>query len=135
MTAHRERSISRKGSRSFRRRRHRTLGSGGGPVSSRAGSSGERRREAVARVAFVTDSASDLDPAQAKADGIAIVALSVTFGDESFRAGEDLSTDEVLERRHSAGAPWPKTAAASPGDFKEVYERLFAEGADAIVSV
>src|SRR6476660_3101692 len=33
------------------------------------------------------------------------------------------------------GAPWPKTAAASPGEFKEVYERLFAEGADAIVAV
>jgi len=89
----------------------------------------------VARVAFVTDSASDLDPAQAKADGIAIVALSVTFGDESFRAGEDLSTAEFWERMTAPGASWPKTAAASPGEFKEVYERLFADGADAIVSV
>jgi len=89
----------------------------------------------VARVAFVTDSASDLDPAQAAADGIAIVALSVTFGDESFRAGEDLSTAEFWERMTAPDAPFPKTAAASPGEFKEVYERLFAEGADAIVSV
>ena len=52
----------------------------------------------MARVAFVTDSASDLDPAQARADGIEIVALSVTFGEESFRAGEDLSTAEFWER-------------------------------------
>jgi DegV family protein with EDD domain len=89
----------------------------------------------VARVAFVTDSASDLDPAQAAADGIAIVALSVTFGEESFRAGEDLSTAEFWERMTAPNAPFPKTAAASPGEFKAVYDRLFAEGYDAIVSV
>ena len=59
----------------------------------------------------------------------------MTFGDESFRAGEDLSTAEFWERMTAPGAPCPKTAAASPGEFKEVYERLFAEGADAIVSV
>ena len=89
----------------------------------------------MARVAFVTDSASDLDPAQARADGIEIVALSVTFGDESFRAGEDLSTAEFWERMTAPGAPFPKTAAASPGEFKAVYDRVFADGADAIVSI
>jgi DegV family protein with EDD domain len=89
----------------------------------------------VARVAFVTDSASDLDPVQAAADGIAIVALSVTFGEESFRAGEDLSTAEFWERMTAPHAPFPKTAAASPGEFKAVYDRLFAEGYDAIVSI
>jgi DegV family protein with EDD domain len=83
----------------------------------------------------VTDSASDLDPAQARADGIEIVALSVTFGDESFRAGEDLSTAEFWERMTAPGAPFPKTAAASPGEFKAVYDRVFADGADAIVSI
>jgi DegV family protein with EDD domain len=33
------------------------------------------------------------------------------------------------------GAPFPKTAAASPGEFKAVYDRVFADGADAIVSI
>jgi len=89
----------------------------------------------VARVAFVTDSASDLDPAEAEAAGIEIVALSVTFGDESFRAGEDLSKAEFWERMTAPNAPFPKTAASSPGEFKAVYDRVFAEGADAIVSI
>ena len=89
----------------------------------------------MARVAFVTDSASDLDPAQAKADGISIVALSVTFGEESFRAGVDLSTSEFWERMTAPNAPFPKTAASSPGEFKAVYDELFAGGADAIVSI
>src|SRR5678816_4537518 len=96
---------------------------------------GDRRREAVARVAFVSDCRSCLDPAQARADGIEIVALSVTFGSESFRAGEDLSTAEFWERMTAPGAPFPKTAAASPGEFKAVYDRVFADGADAIVSI
>lgn len=89
----------------------------------------------MANVAFVTDSASDLDPAEARADGIGVIALSVTFGEESFRAGEDLSKAQFWERMTAPNAPFPKTAASSPGEFKSVYDRVFATGADAIVSV
>jgi DegV family protein with EDD domain len=32
-------------------------------------------------------------------------------------------------------APFPTTAASSPGDFKDAYEAAFADGAEAIVSV
>ena len=89
----------------------------------------------MTRVAFVTDSASDLDPAQAAADGIRIVPLSVTFGDESFRAGVDLTTEQFWTRMTAPDAPFPKTAAASPGEFKAIYDEAFADGADAIVSI
>jgi fatty acid kinase fatty acid binding subunit len=89
----------------------------------------------VSRIAFVTDSASDLDPARAAADGIRIVPLSVTFGDESFRAGVDLTTEQFWARMTAPDAPFPKTAAASPGEFKAVYDEAFADGADAIVSI
>jgi DegV family protein with EDD domain len=89
----------------------------------------------VSRVAFVTDSASDLDPARAAADGIRIVPLSVTFGDESFRAGVDLTTEQFWTRMTAPDAPFPKTAAASPGEFKAIYDDAFAAGAEAIVSI
>jgi fatty acid kinase fatty acid binding subunit len=89
----------------------------------------------MAGVVFVTDSASDLDPATAAADGIRIVPLSVTFGESSFLAGVDLTTDEFWTRMTAPNAPFPKTAAASPGEFKAIYEELFAAGAEAIVSV
>ena len=89
----------------------------------------------MSRVAFVTDSASDLDPAQAAADGIRIVPLSVTFGNESFRAGVDLTTDQFWARMTAPDAPFPKTAASSPGEFKAIYDEAFASGADAIVSI
>jgi len=89
----------------------------------------------VARIAFVTDSASDLDLSVAQARGVRVVPLVVTFGDHTYRAGVDLSTAEFWERMTAPGAPFPKTAASSPGEFKAVYDGAFAEGADAIVSV
>jgi len=89
----------------------------------------------VARIAFVTDSASDLDAAVAQAHGIRIVPLAVTFGEQTYRAGVDLSTAEFWQRMTAPDAPFPKTAAASPGDFKAIYDGLLAEGAEAIISV
>jgi DegV family protein with EDD domain len=89
----------------------------------------------VSRVAIVTDSASDLDPARATALGITVVPLAVTFGAETFRAGVDISTEDFWARMTAPDAPFPKTAASSPGDFQAAYERLFADGAEAIVSI
>jgi DegV family protein with EDD domain len=89
----------------------------------------------LSRVAIFTDSASDLDPAQAAAEGIGVVPLLVTFGSETYRSGVDLSTEEFWKRMVAPDAPFPKTAAASPGDFKEAFEAAFAAGAEAIVSV
>ena len=89
----------------------------------------------MSRVAIFTDSASDLDPAQAAEEGIGIVPLLVTFGSETFKSGVDLSTADFWKRMVAPDAPFPTTAASSPGAFKEAYEAAFAAGADAIVSV
>lgn len=89
----------------------------------------------MSRVAIFTDSASDLDPAEAAASGIGIVPLIVTFGSESFKAGVELSSPEFWKRMTAPDAPFPTTAASSPGDFKDAYEAAFAAGAEAIVSV
>ena len=89
----------------------------------------------MSHVAIVTDSASDMNPARAAELGISIVPLVVNFGSESFKAGVELSTDEFWQRMTAAGAPFPTTAASSPGDFKAVYDAAFAAGADSIVSI
>ncbi|MFP5343469.1 MAG: DegV family protein [Candidatus Limnocylindria bacterium] len=86
-------------------------------------------------MAIFTDSASDMDPAEAASLGITVVPLLVTFGSESFKAGVDLSTAQFWDRMVAPDAPFPKTAASSPGEFKEAYEAAFAAGATAIVSV
>jgi DegV family protein with EDD domain len=89
----------------------------------------------LSRVAIFTDSASDLDPTEAAAEGIGVVPLLVTFGADTYKAGIELSAEAFWERMVAPDAPFPTTAASSPGEFKEAYEAAFGEGAEAIVSV
>ena len=89
----------------------------------------------MARVAIFTDSASDLDPAEAAASGIHVIPLIVNFGDKSFRAGVDMDGTEFWARMTAPDAPFPTTAASSPGVFKDAYEAAFEAGAEAIVSI
>jgi DegV family protein with EDD domain len=93
------------------------------------------RGERVARVAIVTDSASDMPLDIAAANAITVVPLIVSFGTDEYKAGTEISTDEFWRRMTAPDAPFPKTAASSPGDFRAAYEKVFADGADAIVSV
>ncbi len=89
----------------------------------------------MTRVAIFTDSASDLDPDFAATHGIGIVPLLVNFGRESFKAGVELTTAAFWERMVAPDAPFPTTAASSPGEFKDAFEAAFAAGADSIVSI
>src|SRR5215211_5458053 len=76
-----------------------------------------------------------MHPGRAAELGIAVVPLVVTFGNETFDAGVNLSTDEFWQRMTAPDAPSPETAACSPGVFQTTYQRLFDDGADSIVSV
>ncbi len=87
----------------------------------------------MSRVAVVTDSTADLAPALAAPAGLRIVPLFVRFGGEEFRVGVDLSTEQFWDRMLAPDAPFPSTAAPSPGTFQETFEELFAGGAEAIV--
>jgi DegV family protein with EDD domain len=89
----------------------------------------------VSRVAVVTDSASDFDPARAASLGITIVPLIVNFGKDAFEAGLNLSRDEFWTKLKSPGSAFPTTAACSPGSFQAAYQAAFDAGADGIVSV
>ena len=87
------------------------------------------------KIAIVSDSASDIQPEEAKALGIAIVPIIVSFENESFKVGEEISMDEFWRRLTAPGAPFPKTAAPSAAAFTAAYDRAFAEGAEEIVSI
>ena len=84
----------------------------------------------MSRVAVVTDSTADLAPALAAPAGLRVVPLFVRFGGEEFRVGVDLSTEQFWDRMLAPDAPFPSTAAPSPGTFQETFEDLFAGGAD-----
>ena len=87
------------------------------------------------RVAIVVDSASDLSPEDSARNGIALVPLLVTFGSTEYRTGVDLSTDRFWEMMTAPGAPFPKTAACSPGDFQAAFQTAFDAGAESVVCI
>ena len=86
------------------------------------------------RVRIVTDSACDLPDDVIERHGIGVVPLTIRFGDDDFIDREQLSVDEFWSRCASS-SELPSTAAPAPGQFEEVYRRLAAEGATAIVEI
>lgn len=89
----------------------------------------------MARVAIVTDSTADLPAEFVAAHGIRVAPLYVTFGDRQFRSGVDLTLDEFWDRMLAPDAPFPTTAAASPGGFVAAFREAFDAGAEAVVCV
>jgi DegV family protein with EDD domain len=85
-------------------------------------------------VRIVTDSASDLDQETCDALGVAVVPLTIRFGDDEFVDRDELTVDEFY-RRLAEAPTLPETAAPAPGAFEKTYRRLADEGADAIVCV
>ncbi len=87
------------------------------------------------RVAIVTDTASDLEPAAAAAAGIVLVPLIASFGDEEYLASVELSARAFWEKFNTPGVPFPKTAAAGAGTFQATFEQCFRDGAEAVVCI
>lgn len=83
-------------------------------------------------VAIVTDSTSDITPAIAKSLDIAVVPLSLAFGDEIFEDG--VLTQQEFFTRMNAAPQLPTTSQPSVGAFAEVYRRQL-EHAKSVVSV
>ena len=89
----------------------------------------------MAGPAIVTDSAADLPPEVALANGITVIPLVTNFGPETYNVGVDLSAGEFWAKLTAPGSPFPTTAAASPGTFQAAYDGRFAAGADAVVAI
>ena len=86
-------------------------------------------------VAVVTDSGSDLTPAQLRAGKIRQVPLTVAIGDRSYLSPEELAPEEFWRELSAPDSPFPHTAAPSAGQFKRAFEEAFAAGADGVVCV
>jgi DegV family protein with EDD domain len=85
-------------------------------------------------VRIVVDSTADIPPALAAEHGIAVVPLTVRFGDEVFRDGVDLTPSQFLARLEAGGA-LPTTAQPSPGEFLSAFQPSLAEGASVIALI
>jgi DegV family protein with EDD domain len=88
----------------------------------------------MSRVAVVTDSTSDLPETVVRRRGIRVVPLSVTFGDETFIAGQSITSDDFYRRLASTTTP-PTTAQPTPADFARCYASLAQQGVERILSI
>ena len=84
-------------------------------------------------VKIITDSLSDISPQVAEELGITLVPLNVHFGDEIYKDGVELGTDEFY-RRLVATKVFPTTSAPAPGVFVELYKEL-AKETDEILAI
>ncbi|MGQ0744716.1 MAG: DegV family protein [Acidimicrobiales bacterium] len=85
-------------------------------------------------VRVVTDSACDL-PAQLTAvAGIAVVPLTIRFGDEELVDRRDLTPAQFWERA-SRSPVLPETAAPSPGAFEEAFRQAASGGAHQVLCI
>jgi DegV family protein with EDD domain len=83
---------------------------------------------------IVTDSTADLSPELVERFGIAVVPLTILFGDEQLRDGVDISSEQFF-RRLGRESVLPTTSQPPPAAFKATYERLLSEGATEVLSV
>ena len=84
-------------------------------------------------VQVVTDSGSDIPKQLADELGIIVVPLTVSFGEESFLDGVELSSDQFYDRLLRSPI-MPTTSQPSVGRFVEVYKQA-SESADQILSI
>lgn len=85
-------------------------------------------------VVVVTDSTASLPDEVAAARGIVVVPLQVVIGTEGFDEGSPEATPEAVAAALRAKKS-VSTSRPAPAFVQEVYERIAARGADAIVSV
>jgi DegV family protein with EDD domain len=85
------------------------------------------------RYAIVTDSTADMGKLAADV-GVTVVPLTIRFGNEEFRDGVDLSSEQFYAKLETSPQP-PITAQPTPAAFETAYRRLLDDGAEHILSL
>ncbi|GAB4006275.1 DegV family protein [Nocardioides ultimimeridianus] len=86
------------------------------------------------RIGIVTDSTAELSAAEVDALGVTVVPLQVVIDDTSYDAcSPEVAPDRIAEALRAKRSV--STSRPAPAAFGQVYERLAAEGAEAIVSI
>lgn len=79
-------------------------------------------------IKFITDSASDM----CEKDGVTVVPMSITFGNDEYKDGVTLSHREFYEKLIESDE-LPRTSQVSPYDFETSIGEAVADGSEVIV--
>lgn len=83
------------------------------------------------QVSVITDSTADVPQDIADELDIRIVPLRINFGQESFRDGIELTTDELVTRMVESSV-LPTTSQPTAGEFAAVFEDVIKAGRDVV---
>lgn len=86
------------------------------------------------KIAFVTDSTSDIPLSERERLGIEVIPAWVNIQGKSYADGIDISREEFY-RRLPRLKPAPTTSSPSAGSFEDCYETLLKSGAEHILSI
>lgn len=86
------------------------------------------------QTAIVTDSTADIPVSLAKKHNIQVVPAILMLGEQSFEDGEGLTRREFYDLLPEM-EPLPKTGTPSAGIFENVYNDLFDQGFQQIISI
>ncbi len=82
-------------------------------------------------IQIMTDSAADYTAAEIQRGNFICVPMGITFGEETFSDGVDLTRDQFYERLQ--GGEFPTTSQPSPADFQQYFKAAKKAGDDMIV--
>ena len=86
------------------------------------------------KIAWITDTAAQLDESFIKKHHVHILPLSVVFEDGAFKEDIDLTQDEFYEKLNVAKIP-PKTSQPAIGEMVALYESLQQQGYDCAIAL
>lgn len=84
------------------------------------------------KVKVITDSTNDLSTELLQEYDISVVPLYVDFGEESYKDGVDLTTNQLFKMVDQKGI-LPKTSAPSPYDLSELYKQYIDQDFDIVM--
>lgn len=109
--------------------------SGFGAVESRLTEDTMLAGTASRHTAVLTDSSADLPREWVERHGVTVVPLQVILGDEVYRDGVDLQSEELVERMRDPSSPLPKTSQPTPAAFRAACRRALDHGAEELLGV
>ncbi|ARF14711.1 DegV family protein [Sporosarcina ureae] len=86
------------------------------------------------KIAWITDTAAQVDEAFIQKHHVFVLPLGVVFGERCYRESLDLTKDEFYDKLRAAKGS-PKTSQPTIGEMTSLYEKLQTEGYDFAMAV
>lgn len=86
------------------------------------------------KIALVTDSTSVLTEQEIKENNVIVAPIPIIIGDKEYLEGVNITSKQLFETQKK-GAAFPKTSQPSMGEMISLFNKLYDEGYEAIITI